>query len=175
MKMSNFIRIITLILFGTILTSYAADDTQSATDMIAYNLRLGFGLGISNLLDSEKNLVETLFLEGQELDRFWSIRPLVSITLSDEGGFYAALGVLKEWDVGKNWSLGAGFSAGGFEEGIDEEDLGHDIEFYSRVLLEYQVQEIGLLRCEIGHISNGSLGDVNPGSELVILSWVIDL
>ena len=174
-RLSKYVGIVFSIIFGANLTSHAGDHAQSTADMSGSNLRLGIGFGVASFLDSEKNAVGSLFLEGKTLNRFWSIRPVGSIAVSDEEGNYFALGGIKEWYFYNNWSLGVGFSVGNFEEGIEEEDLGHDIEFYSRIMLGYQLKKMGLMRCEFGHISNGGLGDENPGAEIVMLSWVIDL
>jgi len=54
---------------------------------------------------------------------------------------------------------------------VDEsDDLGDTIEFYSSLSSLYELNEKVILEAEIGHISNGGLGDTNPGSESFVLS-----
>ena len=50
------------------------------------------------------------------------------------------------------------------------ENLGDTIEFYSSLSGLYNFSESFSLEAEIGHISNGGLGDTNPGSESFVLS-----
>ena len=85
----------------------------------------------------------------------------------DNDAYLLSGGWLKEWTINPNWSWGIGGELGYY----DGKALGNELEFYTRAVLNWHVSESGLLRAEIGHISNAGFGDTNPGSENLALSY----
>ena len=68
--------------------------------------------------------------------------------------------------------LSPSFSVGGFHEG-DGKDLGGAIEFRSALELAYRFENNARLGVQVGHLSNASIYDSNPGEEFVILNYSI--
>jgi len=102
---------------------------------------------------------------------FYTFTPALLLVVSDEGEQYAAVGVNKTFLSRQQFSLGIGFHAGY----TDYSSLGYDLEFYSNLHLDYQLSRKLTVRTEIGHISNGGLGDTNPGSESAVVSLIYSL
>ena len=106
--------------------------------------------------------------EFSEMESAWDIRLLTSAFVNhDDGEFYISAGFLKEFGISSNWSWGLGGEAGYYSA----DALGKEIEFYSRALVNYHLSESAFLRAEIGHISNASFGDKNPGSENLAITY----
>ncbi len=109
--------------------------------------------------------------EFGEVEKIWGVRPVVSgFTSGGFDAYYLAGGWLKEFTISQSWSWGIGM-VGGYFNG---DELGHEVEFYSRCVLNYRATPSFFVRAETGHISNAGLGDRNPGSENLALTfhWV---
>ena len=138
------------------------------------DMRLSIGIGSLDVLDETRHGAYSLMLEGPQYDVLWSIRPIGLLVYSDEGRYYAGLGVFKELDISERWVVGVGTGAGTYHEGNSEKDLGYDVEFYSRITLAYRLAKAGQIRAELGHLSNADLSSVNPGTELFSINWVFE-
>ena len=129
--------------------------------------RFGAGFSVWGLGDDFDKGTIKLTYEFGEIERFWDIRVVASVFSDDSGNYYISAGPLKEFSFNQNWSWGIGGEAGYFSGDV----LGNEIEFYSRILLNYHLSEASFLRPEIGHISNAGFGDRNPGSENVAITY----
>ena len=58
------------------------------------------------------------------------------------------------------------FGAGYYAEGGGT-DLGHEIEFRSQIEVAYRFDDRSRLGLAFSHISNASIGDTNPGVEVL--------
>lgn len=102
----------------------------------------------------------------------YDLRPVALAVWADEGQRYFAAGVAKDFKRWDKWSLGGAFHVGY----IDQPDgLGHKVEYYSQLHLDYQLSPDFKVRAEVGHISNAGFGEINPGSESFVLSLVYAL
>jgi hypothetical protein len=139
---------------------------------VAGDYRLGLGAGIFDASDKKDTLAGALTLEGKPLPALWHLRTTVQLLAIDDSGYYFGLGVLKEFFFDDDWSCGLGFSAGLAHESKESRALEYDLEFYSRILLAWQINQNNAMRLEFGHISNGGMSDTNPGTEPLLLSWL---
>ena len=113
---------------------------------------------------------------GQVEYRFstdWSgFRPQVGLFFTADSEAYVYTGIGYPFAFHEKWSLTPSLSAGYYNEGAGK-DLGCDLEFYSQLRLEYQLSSDARVGVGIGHISNASIGDTNPGAETAYLSYTI--
>jgi hypothetical protein len=113
---------------------------------------------------------------GQVEYRFsndWSgFRPQAGFFVTEDSGAYIYGGAGYPFTFNEQWSLTPSVSAGYYHNGAGK-DLGYDLEFYSQLRLEYRLAAGSRVGLGIGHISNASLGDLNPGAETVYLSYSI--
>ncbi len=63
---------------------------------------------------------------------------------------------------------------GSFDDGEDVK-LGHDLEFRSGIKITYQFKNDWRVGIGLFHLSNGGLGDRNPGTEPVFVGVSIPL
>jgi len=113
---------------------------------------------------------------GQAEYRFssdWSgFRPQAGFFITEESGayFYGGAGYPIAFNV--QWSLTPSVSAGYYHNSAGK-DLGYDLEFYSQLRLEYRLATGSRVGLGMGHISNAGIKDINPGAEIVYLSYSI--
>lgn len=98
------------------------------------------------------------------------IKPFVGIEGTTDGGLYGLGGLYMDWGVAPHWYLTPSFGAGLYSDG-DGKDLGHVIEFRSQIELAYEFDNAHRVSVGFGHISNASLGDDNPGTEILNLYY----
>jgi lipid A 3-O-deacylase len=113
---------------------------------------------------------------GQAEYRFsndWAgFRPQAGLFVTEDSGAYLYGGLGYPFAFNEQWSLTPSVSAGYYHEGAGK-DLGNDLEFYSQLRLEYRLAAGSRVGLGIGHISNASIGDRNPGAETLYLSYSI--
>ncbi|MBD3584187.1 acyloxyacyl hydrolase [Salinimonas sp. HHU 13199] len=125
------------------------------------------GGAIWNIMDgADRNALHGAYILPP-LSSLYSIQPSVLVIWADEGQHYFAAGLHKTF-----YQQGAFSTALAFHAGLVDspEALGDNVEFYSALSARYQLSAQWATEIEIGHISNGGLGEKNPGSEGVVLS-----
>ncbi|WP_426415493.1 acyloxyacyl hydrolase [Aestuariirhabdus sp. LZHN29] len=134
--------------------------------------RLTVGAGVFDPLGSGTTGMIALTLEGEPIEAAWDIRPTLLGFTIEQSGYYVGMGGHREFEIDDDWRWGVATGLGYYHEGSEDNELGYDLEFFTRLSLSYQLTNKQLIRGEFGHISNAGLGDSNPGAETVTLSWV---
>lgn len=99
-------------------------------------------------------------------------RPQAGFLVTEESGAYLYGGAGYPLALSEHWLLTPSVSGGYYSKGAGK-DLGYDIEFYSQLRLEYRFAAGSRIGLGIGHVSNATLGERNPGAETVYLSYSI--
>ena len=131
---------------------------------------LVLGTGGTGLFDRHQELYWNM--EYRPAFRFYHFGPWLSFGTGKSHEFYAGLGILIDFELGRDWVFTPGFG-GGYYNAASGLDLGFDAEFRSSLELSKRFangQRLGLV---FSHISNGSLGRHNPGSETLGLNYLI--
>ncbi len=113
-------------------------------------------------------------LEYRHGQKLWIFKPWAGVEGTSDGAFYGAAGILVDVFFGRRVVFTPSFGAGYFEMG-DGKDLGHEIEFRSQIEVAYRFDDRSRLGLAFGHISNASIGDSNPGVEVLNLYYSIPL
>lgn len=146
----------------------------NSTNTFANENPIKVSVGIANwaLFDNaDRQAVHTQYFLPS-LKQWYDITPVALIAWGDEGQRYFSAGLNKHFYNNNNISVGAGFHLGF----IDKPDgLGHKVEYYSNLFVDYELNLNVTIRSEIGHISNGGFADINPGSESFVLSFIYTL
>lgn len=128
---------------------------------------IGTGVGVAGVIDDKKIIFGSIeFRPGIEI---YKISPWISMELADKI-FYAALGLMIEFNITDKLSIIPSFGAG-FFRGDDGIELGGSLQFKSSIELGYRFNKKGMLGISFGHISNGGIDDINPGSEFLKISY----
>ncbi len=134
---------------------------------------LVFGAGYYDM-NKQDNTAVDFRLEYRHGEKFWIFKPWVGVEGTSDGAFYGAAGVLIDVYFGKRVVLTPSFGAGLYAEGSGK-DLGHAVEFRSQIELSYRFDDRSRLGVAFSHISNASIGDDNPGVEILNVYYSLPL
>lgn len=99
-------------------------------------------------------------------------KPWVGVEATSDQAAYGVGGVLVDLYFGRRWVFTPSFGAGVYLDGSGK-DLGHTIEFRSQVEFGYRFDDRSRVSLAVSHISNASLGDNNPGTEIATFYYHI--
>ena len=101
------------------------------------------------------------------------LHPWAGIELTSDGSVWGGGGLLYNWEFTPNWYITPNFGAGVYMKGSSNLDLGHTIEFRSQLEITHKFESEQKLGIAFGHISNASLDNDNPGTEILNIYWHI--
>lgn len=104
----------------------------------------------------------------------WSLLPAVGATVHDNGAYFVYSELRREFWLGGSWLLVPSFGLGFFEDG-KKLDLGHTVEFRSGLEVGHRLENGWRVGVALFHLSNGGIGDRNPGTEALVFSISIPL
>jgi hypothetical protein len=137
---------------------------------------LAYGAGWFDLFaqDDEALAAEVEYRSFEELPLFdWLVfKPLGGLMVTSDGSVLVYSGVHLDIPLGERLVLTPSFAPSLYFEGGGK-DLGHVVEFYSRLEISYRFADASRLGISISHISNAGLDDRNPGTEIVALRYVV--
>ncbi len=134
---------------------------------------LVLGVGATEDHRNKHHTVIDLGLEANELESFYGLKPYANVFLADET-YYVGAGMVKEFALSQRWQVGFGATVGYYDTDKESLELGHDVEFKTKLYLGYEVMQGHHIRVEYGHISNADLGNSNPGMNMALINWAID-
>jgi len=142
-------------LFGSATISSAQEDPR---------ISLSAGkIGVSDSLDEDNYLALEYLLPAKTPLR---LTPALGLGAAEDGSVYVYADLKRHFRLSQRWlvtpSLGAGLYDGG-----DEVDLGHVVEFKSGLELGYEFDTGLRLGLGFFHISNSSISNNNPGTEIL--------
>jgi lipid A 3-O-deacylase len=143
--------------------SAAADDPDFLT----------VSVGAFDLVQDHDQAVE-FRAEYRSDKKIWIFKPFIGAMGTTDSAFYGFGGVLVDVFFGKRWVLTPSLAAGYYDNG-DGVDLGHEIEFRSSIELSYRFDNRTRLGLSFYHLSNASIGDTNPGTEVLSVVYSIPL
>ncbi len=112
--------------------------------------------------------------EFRARDKLWLFKPFGGVMATSDAAFYGYAGLLVDIYFGRRIVLTPSLAAGLYEDG-DGKDLGHIVEFRSSIELSWRFDDRSRLGLSFYHLSNASLDDNNPGTEVLSLSYSIPL
>ncbi len=134
---------------------------------------VSLGLGYYDI-NRQSDAAADFRLEYRHGEKLWIFKPWVGIEGTSDGAVYAAAGILVDVFLGRRVVVTGSLGAGYYEEG-DGKDLGHELEFRSQIEIAYRFDDRSRLGLAFSHISNASIGDTNPGVEILNLYYSIPL
>ncbi len=134
---------------------------------------VSLGLGYYDI-NRQTNEAVDFRLEYRHGEKLWIFKPWVGIEGTSDGAVYGAGGILVDVFFGRRVVVTGSFGAGYYEEGGGK-DLGHEIEFRSQIEIAYRFDDRSRLGLAFSHISNASIGDSNPGVEILNVYYSIPL
>ena len=134
---------------------------------------LTFGAGWFDWNRQKKQAGE-INLEYRSDRKLWVFKPLAGAMVTSTGSFYGYAGVGIDVFFGRRFVVTPSFAPGVYVRGGGH-DLGHVIEFRSQAEFAYRFDDRSRLGLAVSHISNASIGDTNPGTELFTLYYSVPI
>lgn len=134
---------------------------------------IGVGVGYYDIFDNEEAVdFRVEYRSGEAI--LWKIKPFAGAHVTTDGAVYGLGGLYGDINLSPEWTLTPSLAAGLYSDGGGK-DLGHTVEFRSQLELGYNFQNGSRLSGGLAHISNASLGDRNPGTEILSLNYYFPL
>ena len=130
------------------------------------------GAGVVEDLDNELINIGQVAVISDPIQPLGGIQAHAGLLVAEEDTWYLHAGLNKVFELPGRWSWGLSLSAGYYDSNDRHMDLGHEVEFLTRLQLDYELSTDQSLRVELGHISNANIGDDNPGAEFVMFNWI---
>ena len=169
--MNNIIvKILTIFLILVGLTKNINADESKSYDSHEYN----FFSGVFDITNEAKNS-ELFGVQHSNEDLFkdtflGKISPITGFMMTADSATYLYTGVQAEYEIGK-LNLTPSFSPGYYTTG-DGKDLGSPLEFKTEVQLSLELLPGSKLGYSYNHVSNGGLGDKNPGANSYMFNFM---
>ena len=133
---------------------------------------LAFGAGYFDINDDKEAAEFRIEYRGGK--KLWIFKPMVGGMATSDAAIYGYAGVNVDLFFGRRFVLTPNFAAGFYHDG-DGKDLGHSAEFRSGLELAYRFDNRSRLGLAFHHISNASLDDNNPGTEILAIVYSLPL
>ena len=135
---------------------------------------LSVGIGYYDILDDEDAADFRLeYRSGHAY--WWKIKPWAGVEVTSDASLWAGGGLLADIDVTDNIFIIPSFGAGYYARGSSDLDLGAAIEFRSQIEAAYQFENNSRVGVSFGHLSNASITDSNPGTEVLNLYYHVPI
>jgi hypothetical protein len=130
------------------------------------------GYGVAGVFNAQK--ASGALFEWRSPELWRSLRGWAALNVATQGAYFAGVGLYYGVPLGRRWEVGVSSGPGYFRP--DRRlNLGDSVEFRSHVECDYRLRSGQRIGLRFGHVSNGGLGRVNPGSEFVQLVWQVPL
>ena len=124
-------------------------------------------------LNRQKDQGAEFSLEYRSDKKFWWFKPFVQAAGVSNGMTFLGAGVLIDVYLGRRWVVSPSFAPTWWRGKTSDLDLGHEVEFRSRLEFAYRLDDRSRLGLSFSHSSNAGLGDSNPGTESLMVNYSI--
>lgn len=135
---------------------------------------LTIGVGKYDILRNREEDVELRF-DYRFGKKFLVFKPFLTGAYVTNNSSFLGAGVLVDIYLGRRFVLTPQFSPTWWRGKTSNLDLGHALEFRSRLELAYRFDDRSRIGISIDHSSNAGLGDGNPGVESVMLNYSMSM
>jgi hypothetical protein len=132
----------------------------------------GFGFSAGVLDFEDESEVLELGCEYRFVPWKFGLEPHVGLGVTSDLAALAYLGVWRAFPISSRWRLTPSIAVSLFTPG-NGEDLGHPIEFRSGLVASRTLRSGAEIGLGIYHLSNGGLGDLNPGANSLLVRYLL--
>lgn len=150
----------TLLILGSASLRAAADQPQAEVLAAA---------GVAGVFDARRTLQTRLEYHFRN-PLFWKLRPYLAAGVAGDSAYHAGTGLAYRLRLDPDWRILAGSGPALYwrHRGYD---LGNRLEFISFIELDRRLAPGHWLGLRLAHISNAGLGEINPGREMLGLTY----
>ncbi len=159
---------VALLSLSAVLVGGLVDSAQAAPRIE----EVSAGVGIWEVFDENKSWA---FSGEARFSPIWSqLRPLLHATVTEDGAYFVGGGLAYTFEGERPWGLTLGV-APGFFQANGGPDLGGNFQIQSFVEGHYRLSNRDRISVRLGHISNASVRETNPGAEILTLQYSVSL
>ncbi len=104
----------------------------------------------------------------------WNLDNIFGALVSQRHNKYLYYGLNRDWYIKEPFILSTSVSIGLFDNN-KLLDLGHTVEFRSKLTIAYELNNFHRFGVSISHLSNSKLSNKNPGTEMLGLNYYFAL
>jgi len=149
----------------------AAPAARAADDGDPAYIALGAGWYDMNKQDAQ---AADFRLEYRHDQKLWIFKPWAGIEATSDGAVFGLAGLLVDVHLGEHFVLTPSAGVGAYANGGGK-DLGGTLEFRTQIEIGYRFDDLSRFSLAFSHISNASLDDKNPGTEIATIYYHIPL
>jgi lipid A 3-O-deacylase len=132
---------------------------------------LAFGVGYFDIVSRESPAVDFRLEYRSDWD-LWIFRPFAGIAVNTDSAVYPVGGLFGEIPIGDHLRIDISLGAGAYVRS-QSKDLGLVLQFRSQIEFAYRMDDGDRVGLAFSHISNASIGDRNPGVEILTLYYAV--
>lgn len=99
----------------------------------------------------------------------WLIRPAFGGVITEHDSRYIYAGIRRDFDLSQRWIFTPGFDLTSYRKG-NGIDLGTELEFRTSLELAFRFSNAWRVSLAFYHLSNGGIGDRNPGTNSAVMA-----
>lgn len=122
-------------------------------------------------INRQKDQGAELSLEYRSNKKIGFFKPLIHAAGVSNGMTFLGAGVLIDVYFGRRLVVSPSFTPTWWRGKTSDLDLGHSLEFRSRLEIAYRFDDRSRAGISFSHSSNASLGDTNPGTESLMFNY----
>jgi hypothetical protein len=132
-----------------------------------------FGAGVFDFNDNKTAAMGAV--EYRSDKKYLFLKPFGGFMMNGDRGRDIYLGVLMDIFFGRRLVVTPNFAPSLYWKGTSGKDLGHPLEFRSGLEIAYRFDDRSRLGLAVHHLSNASISDDNPGTELLTLYYSLPM
>lgn len=134
---------------------------------------ISLSAGYYNVLDKDKAMdLRAEYRSGKSVV-FEYMHPYAGLEITLDGSTWVGGGLLYNYSFSPGWYFTPSLGVGLYSQGGSERNLDWPIQFRTQLEVSYEFENQHRLGVGFSHMSNGSLGDTNPGAEVLAVYWHI--
>jgi len=104
----------------------------------------------------------------------WDVDPFMGIMANSDGAYHIYIGLMYDFEITDKIILTPSFAPGYYSSGMSK-DLNIGLQFRSQIEVAYIFNNSSRIGISFNHVSNASLGDANPGTESLAVTYMFPI
>lgn len=155
-------------ILATVFLAAFVSSVQAAEEANKEPAFLRVGVGAYDVNDNKK--AGEFHIEYISDSKWWVFTPFAGFMGTTDTALYAYGGIRLDLFLGDRFVFTPSFAPGLYDDG-DGKDLGHVVQFRSALELAYRFDNRARLGISAYHLSNASLDENNPGTEVINIHY----
>lgn len=104
----------------------------------------------------------------------WVVDPFMGVMANADGAYHIFIGLMYDIPITENFIITPSFAPGYYSSGMSK-DLNIGLQFRSQIEVAYLFNNDSRVGISFNHVSNASLGNSNPGTESLAVTYMFPI